>query len=150
MQIKTKDVEVNGRTFRIKKFPARAGSFMLIKLTSILAPMFSTIKQSVVKSGGFNADDIDITGFMEQLMNMSEKDFNYIQEQALRVCFENLPGGLAPVLDANGSFGVQDIEDDTAMVMTLTVHALAFNLSNFFQGNALSGVMKGFLSSPQG
>ncbi|TRY23679.1 hypothetical protein FOI68_20655 [Brevibacillus sp. LEMMJ03] len=148
-RVNYKDVEVKGRKFRIRKFSARVGSFMIIKLTSILAPMFSRMK---LRAGGiedFNPDDFDISGFLEPLARMSEKDFNYIQEQALRVCFELLPAGPAPVLNENGSFGVADLEDDTAAVMELTIHALGFNLTGFFQDSGLSGLVAGLTSSRQ-
>ncbi|MBG9773568.1 phage tail assembly chaperone [Brevibacillus laterosporus] len=150
--VKYKDVEINGRKFRVRKFPARVGSFMIIKLTAILAPMFAGIKQNLkAKSADdiINMDDIDITGVLEQLNNLSEKDFDYIQEKALSVCYETLPAGLTPVLHANGAFGVEDLEDDTVTVMALTVHALTFNLTSFFQGSGIKGLVKGLVSSPQ-
>lgn len=147
-----KDVEVNGRKFRIKKFPARTGSFVLIKLTTILAPILVSIKPNLKAEtvDDIEIGDIDLTGILEHLGNISEKDFSYIQDQALRVCYELLPSGLAPVLNQNGSFGVTDIEDDTAAVMELTIHALGFNLTSFFQGSGLSGLVGGLISSRQG
>ncbi|MCR8961663.1 hypothetical protein O0550_00365 [Brevibacillus halotolerans] len=153
--VKYKDVEINGRKFRVRKFPAKVGSFMIIKLTAILAPMFAGIKANLkAKSVDDNInmedmDDIDIKGVLEQLNNLSEKDFDYIQEKALSVCYELLPVGLAPVLQANGAFGVEDLEDDTVTVMALTVHALTFNLTSFFQGSGLGGLVKGLVSSKQ-
>ncbi|WPS86463.1 hypothetical protein SMD22_18395 [Brevibacillus halotolerans] len=149
--VKYKDVEINGRKFRIRKFPAKVGSFMIIKLTAILAPMFAGIKPNLkAKSADdINTDDIDVTGVLEQLTNLSEKDFDYIQEKALSVCYELLPAGLAPVLNVNGTFGVEDLEDDTVTVMALTVHVLTFNLTSFFQGNGLGGLVMGLVSSRQ-
>jgi len=150
--IKYKDVEVAGRKFRIKKFSARVGSFMILKLTTILAPLFSSFKvdPNVKSPEDIEIGDINITGIMNQLTNISEKDFNYIQEQALRVCFEHLPAGLSPVLNENGTFGVEDLEDNTAAVMALTVHALAFNLTSFFQESGLQGLVADLISSRQG
>ncbi|NRS20589.1 hypothetical protein HP398_29660 [Brevibacillus sp. HB1.4B] len=151
MQIKHKDVQIGERTFRIKKFPARTGSFVLIKVTKILAPLFAGIKMNNAKSlEGVNVDDINISGAIEQLSNISEQDFNYLQEQALKVCFELLPAGPAPVMNENGMFGVQDMEDDTATVMALMVHALAFNVTSFFQGSGLQGLVAGLVSNQRG
>lgn len=151
MQIKHKDVQIGKRNFRIKKFSAKTGSFVLIKVTKILAPLFAGIKLSNVKSPeDVNVDDINITRAIEQLSDISEQDFNYLQEQALRVCYEILPGGLAQVLNENGMFGVEDMEDDTATVMALMVHALAFNVTSFFQGNGLQGLLAGLASNQQG
>ncbi|MCM3141658.1 phage tail assembly chaperone [Brevibacillus sp. MER 51] len=150
-RVSHKDVEINGRKFRIRKFSARVGSFMMIKMTTILAPMFASIKPNLnAKSvDDINVDNIDFSGILGQLGNISEKDFDYIQEQALRVCFESLPAGYTPVLNDNRSFGVADIEDDTATVMALTVHAIAFNLTSFFQGSGLGGLLAGLTSSQQ-
>ncbi|GED34034.1 hypothetical protein P9G84_22355 [Brevibacillus centrosporus] len=147
-----KDVEVNGRKFRVKKFPARVGSFMIIKLTAILAPMLASIKPSPSAKSveDVNLENLDITGIMGHLSSVSEKDFTYIQDQALRVCFELLPAGPARVINEDGSFGIEDIEDDTATIMALTVHALGFNLSSFFQGSGLHGLVAGLISSRQG
>ncbi|WP_289141552.1 phage tail assembly chaperone [uncultured Brevibacillus sp.] len=147
--VKHKDVEINGRKFRIRKFPARAGSFMIIKMTTILAPLFSSIKpnRNIKAVEDVDFDGINIAGVIEHLGNISEENFNYIQEQALRVCYESLPAGLAPVLNDNGTFGVQDLEDDTATVMALTVHAIVFNVTSFFQGSGLGGLIPGLTSS---
>ncbi|WNF07269.1 phage tail assembly chaperone [Brevibacillus borstelensis] len=146
-KVSYKDVEVNGRKFRVKKFTARVGSFMIVKLTSLLAPIFSSIRSNT--GDDFNVEDMDIAGILGQLSNISEKDFDYIQEQALKVCYEHLPSGLAPVLNENGTFGVLDLEEDAATIMTLTIHALGFNLTSFFQGSGLSGLVGGLISSRQ-
>ncbi|MGG3012298.1 phage tail assembly chaperone [Brevibacillus parabrevis] len=152
MQIKHKDVQIGERTFRIKKFPAKTGSFVLIKVTKILAPLFAGFKPNLnAKSPeDFKFDDFDFTSAIEQLSSISEQDFNYLQEQALKVCYEVLPAGLAPVLNENGMFGVENLEDDTATVMALMVHALGFNVTSFFQGSGLTGVVMSLVSNRQG
>jgi hypothetical protein len=141
------DVEINGRKFRIKKFNARTGSFMLIKITTLLGPLFKNIdlkkfkgvkEVSDVKLEGFN-----ISGIMMELGNLSEADFNYIQEKSLQVCGEMLPSGFTPVLNENGSFGVIGLEDDTMTVLALTAHALIFNVKGVFQGSPLAGILGG-------
>ncbi|MFP3391017.1 phage tail assembly chaperone [Brevibacillus sp. SIMBA_040] len=158
--VKHKDVEISGRKFRIRKFPARSGSFILIKLTTILMPIFTSL-MPLFKSGlmkdekegsfeDFKVDDKVISTVMSHLGNISEQDFTYIQEQALKVCYESLSAGLAPVLNDNGTFGVEDLEDDTMLVMGLTIHALVFNLTSFFQGSGLGGIVPGLTSSQQG
>lgn len=158
--VKHKDVEINGRKFRIRKFPARSGSFILIKLTTILMPIFTSLMplfkgglMKDVKEGSFedfNVDDEVISAVMSQLGNIDEKDFSYIQEQALKVCYESLSAGPAQVLNDNGTFGVENLEDDTMLVMGLTIHALVFNLTSFFQGSGLGGLIPGLTSFRQG
>ncbi|MEK8128662.1 phage tail assembly chaperone [Paenibacillus filicis] len=153
---KYKDVPINGRNFRIKKFDARTGSFMLLKVTGLLAPLFKNLDIAKIinateeKEDGeeaFNVTDIiskfNISGIMAELGNLSEEDFDYVQEKSLRVCSELLPAGEAPVLRKNGTFGVEDLADDTITVMALTAHALIFNLKGFFSGSPLASLLGG-------
>lgn len=142
-----KDVEINERTFRIKKFDARTGSFMVFKITKMLAPIVKNLdlkKITDVKE----ASDVDLGAFdlstiMNELGSLSEDDFTYIQDRCLKVCSEVLPAGLSPVLDKNGFFGVTDLEEDTMTVLALTAHAIIFNLTGFFQGSPLQTLFKG-------
>lgn len=149
-----KDVEIGGRTFRIKKFDALTGSFMLIKITGMLAPLFKNMDIGKLKDvkdvSEVSPDAFDISGIMAEIGNLSEQDFKYVQEKCLRVCSEVLPAGLSPVLNPNGSFGVIGIEEDTMTVLALTVHTLIFNVKGFFSGSPLASMLGGLLtSSPQ-
>lgn len=144
-----KDVVINERTFRFKRFSAQDGSFIALKVSSILAPMFRKVDlkslKGVEKPEDVDVSGIDIFGMVGELSNLSEKDFNYIQTKCLRVTGEMLPGGFTSVLNDNGSFGVMNLEYDTLTVMALTAHSLIFNLSGFFSGSGLSGLLTGLL-----
>ena len=149
-----KEVTIRGRTFRVKKFGARDGSFIAIKVSAILAPMFKGVDMDALAQGAKSAEDtsvagIDLFGMVQELGNLSEKDFAYIQEKCLRVCSEQLASGYVPVLHDNGAFGVNDLEDDTLTVMALTAHALFFNLSGFFSESGLGGLFSGLLATPR-
>jgi len=136
-----KDIELGGRKWRIGKFDAFTGSFMLIKVTSIISPLLKNIDFKDVKK----ASDISGLNFTEMLAgitNLSEQDFNYIQKKCLGVCCECLPADFTPVLNENGTFGVMELENDTSTVLGLTVHALMFNVTSFFDENLL-GSLKG-------
>lgn len=150
---KFKDIEINGRKFRISKFGARDGSYMLIKVTGFLAPMFAKIDfskmKNVKKPEDVDISAIDIPGVIAGLGSLSEEDFSYIQEKCLKVCSEPLQAGFIPVLNDNGSFGVSNLEDDTITVISLTAHALIFNFTSFFEGSVLSGLMTGLLTTRQ-
>lgn len=163
--IDSKVVEIQGRKFRIAKFDAMTGSFMLMKVMNILAPVakgldfgkltefkdtsnitefedISNIKDSVMKH-------FDVSQIIMDLTSLSEQDFRYIQERCLKVCSEVLPAGDAPVLLNNGEFGVVDLKTDTMTVLALTAHALIFNVSSFFAGSPLSSMFKGILTTFQ-
>jgi hypothetical protein len=146
-----KDVIINERTFRIKKFDALTGSFMLLKITGLLAPLFKNLNMAKLKDvkevSEVNLDAFNISGIMVEIGNLSEKDFNYVQEKCLRVSSEVLPAGLVPVLNENGAFGVTGIEEDTMTVLALTAHAIIFNVQGFFQGSPLQALTAGMLGT---
>lgn len=146
----SKVVTIKDREFCIKKFDARTGSFMLVKVSGLLAPMFKNFKLSKEKKPeDIKVSDIDISGAISVLSTLTEQDFNYIQGKCLGVCFELLPSGPANVLADNGSFGVIGLENDTMTVMALTAHALIFNVTSFFEGSPLAGLVGKTLTSIQ-
>lgn len=151
---KHKDVTIHDRTFRIRKFPARTGAFVLVKVTGMLAPLFKGIDLSMLmeeKNAAETFKGLDLPGMIEKLCSISEDDFNYLQEKCLGVCSEVLPGQMAPVLNENGTFGVIGLEDDTMTILALTAHALIFNLQPVFQGAGLGSILPMLSnSSPRG
>jgi hypothetical protein len=74
---------------------------------------------------------------------MSKKEFLAFQKDCLSVVGEVLPARTAPVLNANGSWGVDGLANNTMLVLLLTIHALAFNISGFFGEGGLSALMDG-------
>ncbi|SFE43447.1 hypothetical protein SAMN04487969_102498 [Paenibacillus algorifonticola] len=139
---KYKDVKINERTFRINKFPARTGAFVIVKVTGMLAPIFKSINAESLKDIKSLSGSLDVAGMIEKICAISESDFNYLQDKCLGVCSEVLPGGLAPVMNENGTFGVIDFDDDTMSVLALISHTLIFNLSPLFQGAGLGSILQ--------
>lgn len=135
---KFRDIEISGRRFRIGRFDARTGSYIAFRLMTQILPMgmdsevFGGIGESLPKNRPM----------------MSRDEFMELQNDCLRVCSEiqSVGGNDAPVLVLmpSGEWGVAGLEDDAVMVIALTVHALVFNVSSFFDGNALSGIMGSF------
>ncbi len=103
-----KSIEINGRKFRIKKFSARDGSFIVVKVAGLLAPMFEGVKWSnmanVKKPEDVDISQINIAQMFGKLTELKESDFGYLQEKCLRVCEEELKAGYTPVLADNGTF----------------------------------------------
>lgn len=157
MSEKFKEVEIKGRTFRIKKFDALTGSFILIKITALLAPIISHLDLKKINSvkptdanadtDSFNLDGIDIPGIASELGKLSEVDFRFLQGKSLRLCSESLPAGFVPILHDNGSFAVQNLDDDTMTVMALMVHALVFNVKGFFLESPLASLLGGLMTT---
>ena len=69
---------------------------------------------------------------------MSRQEFETLQRDCLSVISEVLPAGPRPVLNPNGTWGLNDVEHNTMLVLLLTIHALAFNVGDFFAAGGLS------------
>lgn len=131
-----KDIELMGRQWRIGRFDALTGSYISSMLLMQVLPM-----------GLEDQLGIKIPIASERSL-MDKKTFMALQADCLRVCSEvknvgGVPAAL-PVLLPEGRWGVEDIETDIAIVMGLTIHALIFNISDFFQGNALESLIQSF------
>lgn len=137
-RITSKVIDLNGRSFTIRKFDARTGSRILFKVMNIFKPFLKDIGREVVDNAKKKDAEVDNTKFLEAFMNISDEDFIMIQDACLRVCFEQLPAGLTPVLDRAGNFGVIGLEDDTTTVLALSIQALTFNLEDFFSEKNMS------------
>jgi hypothetical protein len=136
-----KDIEVNGRKFRLNKLNARTGTYMLLKITKILPSILENIDFDKIKSEDFNFKDLNLTKTLSPIFDMDEKEFAYIQDNCLKTVEELLPGGPQVVLDNNDQWGVLNIEFDMALVINLTVQSLWFNLQGFFAGMPFNSIM---------
>jgi hypothetical protein len=121
-----KDIELAGRRWRIKKFDALTGSYISYKLLSQMLP------------GGV---DKQLGNMPEGRQVMCKEDFISLQKDCLSVVYELKEAGAnqfpMQIMMPNGSWGVEGLDDDTATVLALTIHALIFNVSGFFDGNTL-------------
>lgn len=127
-----KIVEISGRKWRIEKFDAFTGSYIAYKVLGATLPMGLEEKVKGEKPS------------MDKMPVMSKQEFFELQLDCLRVCSEVLPAGSAKVIGDNGAWGVMNVEHDTVLVLALTAHALIFNVSAFFDGEALKGLVGSF------
>ena len=127
---KEKHIELGGRKWIIGKFDALTGSYIATKLMASALPkgMEDKMDMNLPKGRSF----------------MSREEFTELQIECLKVCYEDLKAGKAPVMGANNAWGVADIEDDMVLVMSLTIHALIHNVSGFFEGSALTDLVGSF------
>ena len=116
-----KMIEVMGRKFKIGKFDAFTGSYILFQLFEKIVPMGS-LQQELPKNR----------------MAMNKEEFVKLQRDCLSVISEVLPAGPRPIFNENGSWGLNDIEHNTPLVILLTIHALAFNVGDFFAAGGLT------------
>ena len=135
-----KDVDISDRKWRIEKFDALTGSYIAFTIMTKMLPVMSGIKSDDAQAAAM--------GLMQSKVNMTKEEFISFQKDCLSVCSEvqTLPNGQQipmPVLSASGSFGPAGLDKDVITVLALTVHSIMFNVSGFFDGNALSSVMGG-------
>lgn len=140
-----KDIELTvagkKRKFRINKFDARTGSYILYTVMSRFLPSILQLK-----SGAETITDMSKVVNPEDIVSsitMSDGEFNKLQNAALQVCEEILPAGATPVVDASGNFSVIGLEKEAVAVFVLTTQALVFNLSGFFGEDGLTSLLSG-------
>lgn len=135
-----KDVEVGGRKWRIGKFDALTGSYILYQVMSGVLPMGIETQMTGM-------------GLPKGRGMMSKEDFISLQKECLGVCYELVTVGAnnnpVPVILSNGAWGVEGINDDLNIVIALTVHSLLFNLISFFDESALKELTESFRDLPQ-
>lgn len=127
----TKDVEIGGAKYQIGRFRARDGSWILMQILTKMLP--STVEGAFVRESG--------ASLSPGRAHLSEEEFASIQGHALAVCRRYENGAPMPILIRPDTWAVKELEYDVIAVMSLTVHALVFNLAPFFEGDGLSQIM---------
>jgi hypothetical protein len=126
-----KDIEVGERKFRISKFDALTGSYIIYTLLTEILPM----------GIGSKIDGLEKENVNKNLPQMTKEKFTEIQKDCLKCCSEIRPEGNVvlpvPIMLKDGRWGVDDIQNDAPLAMLLTIHVLGYNAQSFFQGNAL-------------
>lgn len=155
MSEKCKFVTVKGQEYRIGKFSAMDGAFIIPKVTGMLAPILGPLLEGLDVKQFTKPEDLDLKNFdiikaMAPLADLEEKDFMYLQDKCLKVVTVKRQAGYVPVIHDNGSFSVETLEDDGMSVLALMVHTLIFNFTGFFEGSPFTGLLSGLLgTAPQ-
>jgi hypothetical protein len=127
-----KDVELDGKRYRIARMTATVGSGIVTQLLPKIVPFLD--------GGG----SLDIATVIKMLPTISASELAAIQAHCLAVCShyeEN--GALMPAK------GIKELEYDIPVVLALTVQALIFNLAPFFTGGGLAMILQSVLGSKQ-
>lgn len=165
----TKNIEVEGRKFSVKKFTAMDGwkiaKLIIAKIIPVFKDFVPIIKTfirpkppiSIMGENGEVKDNetavseetaLDMLGNISldtialALDKITDEDLDYIIKKSLQNISEVLPAGENPVMYSNGSYGVEGIEYDPILVMRLTCEAIMWGCGDFFEENRLSSVMK--------
>lgn len=130
-----KDIEISGRNFRIHKMTPDIGGYVCLKVIGMITPIFNSIniKSSDIENIGGILEKINLTQTITSLiLELKESDFRMIQSKCLESCSEVLPGNITPVRRSNGTWGAIGIESNAPLALALTMHAIVYNVSDFF------------------
>lgn len=133
-RVTEKLVELKGRKFKVKAFDAFTGSYIAFTLFEKMMPM--GVEEKVLATLQAEGKDPGMVIPQGRAL-MTKGEFYAFVRDCLSVVYEVLPGRDAPVLNPNGSWGVEDLEHDTMLVLMLVINALTFNVSDFFTGGGL-------------
>lgn len=152
--MKTKDVSIGGSLYRVSKFDATIGAWILSNLVAASAQA----KKPDIQSS-------DKTGPMPDMDKMSEKErddfaqanvaymwtlagtvldldkYKTIQQYALRACSKQVVSSptqmtFEPIVMVDGRWAIDSLRDDTNTVSRLIVEVLQFNLAPVFLEDA--------------
>lgn len=165
----TKNIEVEGRKFVVKKYTAMDGLKVAKLILAKVIPIFqdfiplvkkmtdsrtpplalnksdtsASAKDSKAESEMISEviDNFSLDTISLALEKISSEDFDYIVTKSLQSISEVLPAGEAPVMYGNGSYGVEGIEYDPILVLRLTCEAVMWSCGDFFDGSRLTSVM---------
>nr|DAW16994.1 MAG TPA: tail assembly chaperone protein [Caudoviricetes sp.] len=127
-----KELEIEGRTFVIKKFDPLLGNYVALQVVTFILPFgLGDMLNKQMGKGTESSSAIPTAGSSNAKM-MGKAEFLELQRDILSVCYERLPGGLTPVVRENGTYGISDFTSTIAL--QLLIGSIAFNLSDFFVG----------------
>lgn len=137
------DIPISGKTrkFRINKFDARTGSYVLYMIMSKLLPSLSGLGAG--EDGGNKQQPSKAVTQAISSLAMSPDEFRLLQDTALQACEEVLPAGLTPIIGPNGNYAVIGLETEAQAVFVLTLQAVVFNLKGFFTEGGLNLIFSG-------
>jgi|GEM_PF-6062904 hypothetical protein len=130
-----KDVTIGEKAYRLGRFSPLMGGYMLYKLmTGLVGPILpminlpASVKQFISPAGASS-------------VKLSKEDFLELERDCLSVvsAAQDIKGTViyVPVLRDDGSWNVQDLEDDTKSVLLLLGQVMGWNLQGFFSEAAL-------------
>ena len=131
MNPSTKQVTIGPAEYQIAQMTAGDGSWILSQVLTKLLPVM-------------------VQGALDQMAGaklpagralLSEEEFHNIQGHCLAVCRRIEKGIPMPVFVRPNTWAVKELEYDLLTVMALTIHALTFNLTPFFEEGGLSQLL---------
>lgn len=115
------EVEIDGRNFIVEAFDPLMGNYIAVTLLTMAMPF---------GIGDMLSSKIGMPPAKEGSKVMNKADFLELQRDILKYAKEVLPGRNAPVINENGSYGIEDFTMGIALKLLIAV--ISFNFSDFF------------------
>lgn len=155
---KQKTVEIDGRRFVIQKFDPVTGLIIGKTVVSKILPAFQSFLPMIQKAmQGDESSRDEVFDKIDEFLNfeslskaldlVSPEDLEVIVKRSLMVCYEQLPGNTARVLNPDGSYGVQNVEDDILIAIRLVCEAILWGVGDFFDVDRSVSILKPLSSS---
>lgn len=122
-------IEIDGRTFVMKKYDPMLGNYILMAAASSTLPF--GISSALAKAFG-----IDVSNNQK----MSKDQFMELQRDVLSFCYERLPAGDAPIITKTG-YGVLNL--DSKILTNLFLSSMIFNFNDFFEESPSESQVEG-------
>lgn len=134
-----KMVEINGEMYRIEKFTARVGLKLARLLLAKIAPIIPLLGNEEGEEEPAEADDNKLyAAVAAALESLNDRDVDYLLNTCLRAVSKMLPAGPTAIIDANGFYGIPEVEYDLGLTIRLIVEAIKWGAGDFFGEKGLS------------
>ncbi len=125
MRERIKEVTMDGRTFQLKKLPAARSYAILVEIMTKAVPTDLLLNELQ------DFLPLNLTSLPgRQMMSMEEMEL--LQLKLLAAVSEQLKSGWVPVVDNQGNFQVEDLEDNMLLFGELLVKVVEFQYADFF------------------
>ena len=132
-------IELDDKKFKIGKFTALTGTYLIANFFPKIAPLIPMIFNSL--NGDFSTVEIpNFSPFKDK------KEYEKFLIDVLSTVQIERKAGYFPIIDEGGSFDIE-FEENTFLVLILAYKSLQFNAKDFFlekNRNILQKVMEGF------
>ena len=134
-----KMVEIDGEMYRIEKFTARVGLKLARLMLAKIAPIIPLLGNEEGEDEPNEVNDSKLyAAVAAALESLNDKDVDYLMNTCLRAVSKMLPAGPTAIIDANGFYGIPEVEYDLGLTVRLIVEAIKWGASDFFGEKGLS------------
>lgn len=122
-----KEIDIKGKTFKIKKFTPQIACYWATRLFGDL----------IAKVNGFSMEKLP--ELIQEFTHMPRRDYEDFQRDCLRFVYVKFDSGWAPLVNSDGFFTVPEIDSPT--VLQLMLHSFLFSIVDFFDPALLEGLV---------